>query len=91
MGIRRPEIIQSTAFDGSHSEVVVEIPDHTLLRCIGQGSYGEVWLARSPIGTYRAVKIVFRNSFRDDVPFKRELSGIKKFEPISRTHEGLTR
>ncbi len=67
----------------------VVIPDHTLLRCIGRGSYGEVWLARNMMGVYRAVKIVYRNSFQDERPFQRELSGIRKFEPISRSHEGF--
>src|SRR5213594_327897 len=28
------------------------IPDLELLRCIGHGSYGEVWLARNILGTY---------------------------------------
>ncbi|MDB6052697.1 MAG: Serine/threonine protein kinase with repeat, partial [Verrucomicrobiales bacterium] len=67
----------------------IHIPDHTLLRIIGKGSYGEVWLAKSVMGTYRAVKIVFRDRFRDARPFERELQGIKKFEPISRSHEGF--
>ena len=43
----------------------IVIPDHQLLRCVGSGSYGEVWLARSVVGTFRAVKIVFRKAFRD--------------------------
>ena len=34
------------------------IPDHEVLRCIGKGSYGEVWLARAVTGTLRAVKVV---------------------------------
>src|SRR6266498_861877 len=63
------------------------VPDHELLRCIGGGSYGEVWLARSVIGTWRAVKVVYRNSFEHDKPFEREFKGIRKFEPISLTHE----
>ena len=67
----------------------VTIPDHELIRCIGQGSYGAVWLARNMMGVFRAIKIVFRNSFRDARPFERELSGIRKFEPISRSHEGF--
>jgi WD40 repeat protein len=65
----------------------VKIPDHELLRLIGRGAYGEVWLARSVMGTYRAVKVVYRSSFEDDRPFQRELSGIRKYEPISRSHE----
>src|SRR5213593_2010696 len=63
------------------------IPDHELLRRIGRGSYGEVWLARSITGAYRAVKIVSRQSFDHDRPFEREFSGILKFEPISRNHD----
>ncbi len=65
------------------------IPDHQLLRCIGRGSYGAVWLARNSMGIYRAVKIVYRKSFDDQRPFDRELSGIRKFEPVSRSHEGF--
>src|ERR1700761_5662480 len=65
------------------------IPDHQLLKRIGRGSYGEVWLARNMMGEYRAVKIVFRSSFQKRGPFDRELSGIRKFEPISRSHDGF--
>ena len=65
------------------------IPDHELLRCIGRGSYGVVWLARNHMGLYRAVKVVYRKSFPDRRPFEREWSGIRKFEPISRSHEGF--
>jgi tetratricopeptide (TPR) repeat protein len=65
------------------------IPDHDLLKKIGAGSYGEVWLARSAVGTLRAVKIVWRKTFWHDHPFEREFKGIQKFEPISRSHNGL--
>jgi eukaryotic-like serine/threonine-protein kinase len=63
------------------------IPDHELIRCIGRASYGEVWLARNVMGTYRAVKIVHRSTFGDDRPFEREYNGIQRFEPVSRSHE----
>jgi tetratricopeptide (TPR) repeat protein len=63
------------------------VPDHELLRCIGRGSYGEVWLARNIMGAYRAVKIVYRATFDSDRPYDREFEGLRKFEPISRSHE----
>ncbi len=59
------------------------IPDFTLLRPIGHGAYGEVWLARSVTGVYRAVKIVRRASFNEDRPYDREFAGIQRFEPVS--------
>src|SRR5262245_52540969 len=59
------------------------IPDFNLLRRIGRGAYGEVWLARSVTGVYRAVKIVRRDSFNEDRPFEREFAGIQRFEPVS--------
>src|SRR6266516_262914 len=63
------------------------IPDHELLRRIGGGSYGEVWLARNVLGEFRAVKVIYRDKFEHDRPFDREFEGIQKFEPISRLHE----
>src|SRR5712692_4370267 len=71
------------------ADAPARIPDHELVRRIGRGSYGEVWLARTMMGTYRAVKIVHRKAFQHDRPFEREQAGIQKFEPISRSHEGF--
>jgi TolB-like protein len=68
---------------------VPEIPDLELLRCIGRGAYGEVWLARNILGTYRAVKVIQRRAFRDDEAFEREFSGLRRFEPVSREHDGF--
>lgn len=62
------------------------VPDYELLRCIGRGSYGDVWLARNVLGDLRAVKFVYRDRFADPRPFEREFEGIQKFEPISRSH-----
>jgi serine/threonine protein kinase len=68
---------------------VPAVPDHVLVRRVGAGSYGDVWLGRSVTGAYRAVKVVHRRSFASDRPYEREFGGILKFEPISRTHPGL--
>ena len=81
--------LDSAPSGATQSHPPPQIPDHELLRRIGLGSYGEVWLARSVIGTYRAVKVVYRDRFENERPYEREYSGIQKFEPISRTHEGM--
>jgi len=65
------------------------IPDHEVLRKIGGGAYGEVWLARGVTGALRAVKVVWREDFDDERGFDREFEGILKFEPISRDHPAL--
>lgn len=65
------------------------IPDHDLLRLIGRGAYGEVWLARNVMGIMRAVKIVRRTSFESHRPFEREFAAVKRYEPVSRAAAGL--
>ena len=65
------------------------IPDHELLRCVGTGAYGEVWLARNAIGTYHAVKIVHYADFSNTETYAREFRGIQKYMPISLNHPGL--
>jgi serine/threonine protein kinase len=65
------------------------VPDHQLVRCIGRGSYGDVWLARNVLGIWRAVKTVYRSRFLDGRPYEREFQGILNIEPLSRTHDGL--
>jgi tetratricopeptide (TPR) repeat protein len=61
------------------------IPDYELLRRVGRGSYGEVFLARNLTGSFIAVKVVTRAAFDHERPFEREFEGIKNFEPVSRS------
>ena len=70
-----------------HSRTPPAVPDHELLCLIGVGSYGDVWLACSAIGSLRAVKVFHRKSFDHDRPYEREFEGLKKFEPISHARE----
>src|SRR5262245_5474123 len=74
----------ATPIPGLKEPVIV--PDYELLQRIGSGAYGEVWLARTVLGKFRAVKVVYRNRFGEDRPFQREFEGIQRFEPISRSH-----
>jgi WD40 repeat protein len=87
----RARVESELASDRPASQILPppRIPDHQLLHRIGTGAYGDVWLARSALGTFRAIKIIYRDRFEDERPYQREFNGILKYEPISRTHEGL--
>lgn len=60
-----------------------ELPDYALLRVIGRGSYGTVWLARTSTGMYRALKVVGGGPGVDRQSLKREYEGVKRFERVS--------
>lgn len=53
---------------------------YALVREIGSGGFGSVWLARSQTGLWRAVKIVASASEDDRELFRRELAGITRFQ-----------
>ncbi|RMG17751.1 MAG: hypothetical protein D6729_08290, partial [Deltaproteobacteria bacterium] len=58
-----------------------QIPDFELVRPIGRGGFGVVWLARTKTGVYRAVKVVGRGEVSEV-----EFEGIRTFEVHSRGH-----
>ncbi len=74
---------------GGGSVVAPLIPDHELIRKFDGGAYGEVWLAKSVTGVFRAVKVVRRSGLDGERPYHREFNGIRNFEPLSRTGESL--
>jgi eukaryotic-like serine/threonine-protein kinase len=80
--------VKSTIPDKVSAQIPI-IPDHELLRVIGRGAYGEIWLARTVTGAFRAVKVVYRNTFESERAFLREFEGMSAFEPISRAHAGF--
>jgi serine/threonine protein kinase len=65
------------------------IPDHRILRRIDAGSFGEVWLARSLTGVFRAVKVVPIKPSDSTDRARIEFQGLAAFEPLSRNHEGF--
>jgi hypothetical protein len=75
--------------EASASAQIPLIPDHEVLRVIGRGAYGEIWLARGLTGALRAVKVVHRSTFESERAFQREFQGMSSFEPISRSHAGF--
>jgi eukaryotic-like serine/threonine-protein kinase len=80
--------VKSAIPDQATAQIPI-IPDHELLRVIGRGAYGEIWLARTVTGAFRAVKVVYRSTFQSERAFLREFEGMSAFEPISRAHAGF--
>lgn len=85
----QPDSVESTPSPAAPPFGITTLGDHELVRAIGRGAYGEVWLARSIVGVYRALKIVRRDPLGDSRPFDREFRGIEEFMPISLGHPGL--
>lgn len=84
--------ILDNAPENDHADakwVLPVIPEHQLLRLIGEGGGGQVWLARNAIGAYRAIKIVRKAASQSGKHFAHEFTGVIKFEPVSRLHDGL--
>ena len=71
------------------SPVAPRIADYDLLRMIGKGSYGEVWLARTLMGVYCAVKVVYQPRFSEEHPSQREFEGLQQFHLNKGPHPGL--
>ena len=55
------------------------VAEHELVRPIGAGAGGEVWLAKSALGTYRAVKVVYRKTFSWAKAYEDEFHGLLKY------------
>ena len=86
-----PESKRTSSDDSATASGTPRIRDFELLRVVGAGSFGEVWLARSVAGVFRAIKIVRHTSSPDDRAGDREFAGLQRFEAISKKHPGWVR
>jgi len=64
-------------------EIPPAIPNYRLLRCIGQGTYGEVWLALDVFHRWTAVKIVRRSSEGGTRNHDQEFRGLKRYVAVA--------
>jgi len=80
-----PFSAQASSIYGAASRPKPVVPDYEMLRVIGRGAC-DVWLAHSILADYRAVEVWWREFSDEDRGFIREFGGIRRFEPISRSH-----
>lgn len=69
---------------------IPRLPDFELIRPIGQGGFGQVWMARNrATGLLRAVKLIPRGGRGTADPAGRELVSITRLESARRRHPNL--
>jgi WD40 repeat protein len=66
-----------------------KIPGHHLLRCVGRGSYGEVWVALNVMKKWAAVKVVYHRAGTDRRAYDQEFRGIQRYDDVSGRHGSL--
>ena len=64
-------------------EEIVAGKGYSLLRKIGEGGCGRVWLTRNPDATFCALKIVPRRSETDGLAYEREITALKRLKAFS--------
>jgi len=64
-------------------------PDFRFLIRIGGGAYGEIWLAVSADGQYRAIKFVAKDGSGDETRYAREHRGIQLLQTLQNIPAGI--
>jgi len=73
------------------SDALPTVPGHRLLRRIGQGAYGEVFLAEDSSGRRVAAKVVWPRDGLSEKMLQRELAGLKRFLAAAQNHAHVVR
>lgn len=66
-----------------------QIEGYQILREIGQGGYGVVYMVKTDADQYEALKVVSRDQFENETPFNREISAIRKYKKVCDRHPAL--
>jgi len=74
--------------DDSHNLPPPNIPNYKLIKLIGEGSFGQVWVAMDATDSPCAIKIIYKRKSKKDL-FWKEFEGVKNYLPISRSNLGL--
>ena len=67
----------------------INIPDYDLIKLIGEGGFGQIWMARDALGLYRAIKIIRYDKSKSLESYEAEQNGIRHYAPYSRKYDGL--
>ncbi len=67
----------------------INIPDYDLIKLIGEGGFGQIWMARDALGLYRAIKIIRYDDSKSPESYEAEQNGIRHYAPYSRKYDGL--
>jgi formylglycine-generating enzyme required for sulfatase activity len=65
-----------------------KIPNYELVKLIGQGSFGQVWIALDATNSPCALKIIHKRRTKEEL-FWKEFKGVQNYLPISRSNLGL--
>lgn len=74
--------------DEAHDLPPPSIPNYKLIELIGEGSFGQVWVAIDATDSPCAIKIIYKRKSKKDL-FWKEFEGVKNYLPISRSNLGL--